>query len=166
VTRRGEGADGNMTLTSVDERTLRIAGEIDIDSAPTVDAALRSMVELGGRITVDLAAVTFIDSSGIRSLLSAARGLDGRGMLVLHHPGPFVVRVLEVAGLIPAPPSLPIAYNWDGTGLAGDGPGAVHRLTALIGCAIEQQVRARSLVRRARQLRVEARSARARGEAA
>jgi anti-anti-sigma factor len=68
---------------------LRLAGELDISSAPEVEKALvdaeRDRPEI---LVVDLRNLSFIDSTGLRIILSAdarARG-DGRRLMVV--PGP------------------------------------------------------------------------------
>jgi anti-anti-sigma factor len=61
------------------EGRLQIAleGELDLATAPALEAALRRGVESGAEITVDLSACSFIDARGIRVLVHSARALDG-----------------------------------------------------------------------------------------
>ncbi|MGZ4125958.1 MAG: STAS domain-containing protein, partial [Actinomycetota bacterium] len=61
-----------------------------------VRAALDKALESGTRI-VDASGVTFMDSTGLQLLLSAAAKLNGRGPLVLLRPSPAVRRVLDLA---------------------------------------------------------------------
>ncbi len=50
-------------------------------------------------IVIDLAAVEFIDSSGLRSLLAASRRAEGRGTtVVLRKPSTGVMRLLSITG--------------------------------------------------------------------
>ena len=48
---------------------------------------------------VDLAGVPFIDSTGIKVLISAARRSQSRNRLLLDCPSPAVLRVLRIAGV-------------------------------------------------------------------
>ena len=57
----------------------------------------------GGDLTLELSGLAFIDSSGVRALLAAARGLAGRGRLVLAGARPGVRRVLDLMGVDHAP---------------------------------------------------------------
>ena len=59
------------------EPTLRIEGEIDVATAPQLRAALTALVDGGARrINLDLAAVRFVDSSGLGVLVGALRKLE------------------------------------------------------------------------------------------
>lgn len=80
-------------------RTFRLIGEMDISNAETLAAVLEKHAEGEGDITLDLSALTFIDSSGIRVLLRAMDRLDGRGRLVLISPTSSVRHVLALMGL-------------------------------------------------------------------
>ena len=49
---------------------------------------------------LDLASVTFIDSSGLRVLIDAHRRAEADGrVLVIVHPSPPVSRLFEISGL-------------------------------------------------------------------
>lgn len=53
---------------------LVITGEIDMANAEQIPAATeKALAEHPARILIDLAAVSFLDSSGIRNLLTAHR---------------------------------------------------------------------------------------------
>jgi anti-anti-sigma factor len=53
----------------------------------------------GGTIEIDLARLTFIDSSGIRVLCTAAQGLGPQGHLVVFPPTRAVRRTIQLTGL-------------------------------------------------------------------
>ena len=78
--------------------TVRPAGEIDIATAPLLRTALTQARDSGEQVVVDMAGVTFIDSSGLHALLSAASSLNGAAPLVLENVGPQVERLLEIVG--------------------------------------------------------------------
>jgi anti-anti-sigma factor len=80
------GNDGNV----------RLAGELDLFTAPELCDALLPLVTRGGDLVVDLADVEFIDGQGLRPLLAAASWLVGRGHLVLSAPSNAVLRVLRL----------------------------------------------------------------------
>jgi anti-anti-sigma factor len=80
-------------------RTLRLAGELDLNEADDLSARLAVEGEGRGDLTLDVSQLTFIDSTGLRELLRAAESLAGRGNLVLRSPSPPVRRVLDQMGL-------------------------------------------------------------------
>ena len=49
-------------------------------------------------MTVDLSAVSFLDSAGTHALLSAASALGDRGCIILHGVGRSVAKVLHITG--------------------------------------------------------------------
>lgn len=91
---------GNDSLSvRVDaDGTIVVRGDIDIAGGPILDDAIRDAVRIGPMV-LDLAAVSFIDSSGLRSLLNASRrAQDHGGTVLLRAVGPEVVRLLEITG--------------------------------------------------------------------
>jgi anti-anti-sigma factor len=84
---------------------LRLAGEFDIQAATELRAALEALVETEPDPVVDLRDVTFMDSTAIHELSSAALALDG-AHLVLSDPPRQLVRVLAILGITDSVPQL------------------------------------------------------------
>lgn len=79
---------------------VRLAGELDLYNTPVVRQALLDLCEeQPGRLVVDLAQVTFVDSTGLGVLIEARSKLRDRGALVLAAPGLEVQRALQISGL-------------------------------------------------------------------
>ncbi|WP_329611643.1 STAS domain-containing protein [Kitasatospora herbaricolor] len=81
---------------------VQAVGELDLDGAPVLHAALRRALTTGppgSDLVIDLAGVTFCDSSGLNALLRA-RIETGRQGLTLHlaRPAHAVARLLEITG--------------------------------------------------------------------
>lgn len=99
VERDGDGTVG----------VLRATGELDAFAAPDLEGAF---AELGGvdRVVVDLAAVSFLDSTALGTLVHEVRrvqGLEGSVRVVL--PGGAARRIFEITTLdrvLPVAPSL------------------------------------------------------------
>lgn len=74
---------------------LRVAGEIDLATAPRLTAAigLATASARGGTVAVDMSGVELIDSTGLRTLLDAARQDEN---LVVLRPSREVRRILEL----------------------------------------------------------------------
>jgi len=52
------------------------------------------------QVIVDLGAVDFMDSSGLRSLVSAKSALEAQSRtMILTNPSPAITRVLQITGL-------------------------------------------------------------------
>jgi anti-anti-sigma factor len=81
---------------------LELCGELDIATAPTLEAVLRRVTGAPPPLLVlDLRAVTFLDSAGVLLLLEAHRwqkAADQRLRLVLN-PRQGAYRVLVISGL-------------------------------------------------------------------
>jgi len=86
---------------SEDVAVLAVAGELDIHTSPEFKEHLVSAVEGGAaRVVVDLAGVTFIDSSALGALIGGARraALSGTELMIVCPPGS-VARVIDLTGL-------------------------------------------------------------------
>jgi anti-sigma B factor antagonist len=86
-----------------DHVTVIAAGEIDLYTAPKLQADLASIINSAGpapRIVIDMSGVEFCDSTGMNVLLSSLRQVRERGgELELAAPRPAVKKILQVTGL-------------------------------------------------------------------
>lgn len=84
---------------------MRLRGELDLASAPTVRATLQRLHQQGEHVLLDLDAVGFIDMSGLRVVIAAAReaSRDGwsfqmtRGSLQVQR----LISLVELDGQLP-----------------------------------------------------------------
>jgi anti-sigma B factor antagonist len=77
-----------------------LGGEIDLERAPKLRNLLLDCVGRGRDVLVDLSQVTYIDSSGIASLVEALQKAAGSGTRFgLIAVSPAVLRVFELARL-------------------------------------------------------------------
>ena len=77
---------------------ITVRGELDAMSAPDVHAALGAADE--GDVEIDLAGVTFIDSSGLAAVIEAYLRLRPAGRrLILVGRSPVVQRLLDLSGV-------------------------------------------------------------------
>jgi anti-sigma B factor antagonist len=110
----GNGTDGAGTaalglsrLELHDRRTgprhtLVLTGELDVASASALDATLHEIcTDATDALALDLSALTFMDSSGLRLVLLARDLCQRHGCEFMLIPGPAQVqRLFEVTGLI------------------------------------------------------------------
>jgi anti-sigma B factor antagonist len=77
------------------------AGEVDLATADTLESRIVDVLHNGcARVVVDLRAVTFIDSSGIRALLNAhQRARESGRPISIILGGPAIRRTLEIVGV-------------------------------------------------------------------
>ena len=81
---------------------VRARGEIDLESAPRLEAVLAEAIAAGpNRLIVDLESVEFLDSTGLRVLVEAQQRLDQQGgTLLFEGISAAARRTLEVTGLL------------------------------------------------------------------
>ena len=91
----GEVAPGGGAVTRVVVR-----GEVDTATAGLVEAAWPEALEPGTPVEVDLSGVSFIDSSGLRSLVVGHKAAVAAGVgLTIVEPTTVVRRLLDITGL-------------------------------------------------------------------
>ena len=86
--------DGSVRLT--------LHGELDLATAPELEQLVNERIDAGDEVVVDLRALEFMDSSGIRVLVAAhARaGRVGTTLVIVRPPtGSAVAKIVEVSGL-------------------------------------------------------------------
>ncbi len=83
------------------ECVLTVRGDIDLASASDFETALRTALDAApSSIVVDLAELSFIDSSGLRVLVSVSKDAQSRGAtLGLRNVPRHAQRVLDITGL-------------------------------------------------------------------
>ena len=84
-----------------DDTSIVVRGELDLSTSPALAAALEDAAATGaGSVTLDLSAVTFIDSSALRVLVQGGRDLKTCGkVLFIGGRSTVVTRVLAMTNL-------------------------------------------------------------------
>ena len=86
-----------------DRRVLTVSGELDMATAPRLEAAVEELLDDDElrRVVIDLSGTVFVDSSGLRAILSTQRRLQELGReFSLRAPSPPVTRLLEITALV------------------------------------------------------------------
>ena len=94
----------DLELSTRDGRSCTVvwvSGELDMDTGPQLQEVLRKVADGGGRqVVLDLAEVTFMDSSGLGLLVVWFKALrDGGGRLCLAAAQPPVRTVLALSAV-------------------------------------------------------------------
>lgn len=83
---------------TVTERGLALAGELDAHTAPLLAEAISAADR--DQLCVDMSAVRFVDSSGLRVLIEAHQSAVARDRTIsLVNPSATVTRLLEISGI-------------------------------------------------------------------
>ena len=101
------GSSSSISIT-VDHRgsdaLVRLNGRIDVDSSPDLRDCLRAILStepLPQTVTVDLAGVPYIETSGIATLIEALRSArHHHAIFCLQGLSGSVLRLFEVSGLL------------------------------------------------------------------
>lgn len=79
---------------------VRVQGELDMSTAPSLAAALADAAPADATVVVDLSAVAFLDSSAIGTLVTSGRArTEAGGRLQIGGRSTIVDRVFEITGL-------------------------------------------------------------------
>ena len=87
---------GPLEMAVDGDGALVLTGEIDTHSAAILAERLQGEREI---VVLDLAGVSFIDSSGLRVLVEAHQVREPVGGMQLRSPSAAVQRLLEISGL-------------------------------------------------------------------
>jgi len=94
--------DFQVIVSSVDTgHEVQLLGELDMATAPQLRDELARLATDGSTlVTVDMANLAFIDSTGLSVLIGGLKRLRQQGGdMALRSPGPATRKVLEITGL-------------------------------------------------------------------
>lgn len=105
------GDRGAVTVRLADDGGgATLGGDLDLGAYDVLATGLEPLFEREGDVELDVANVSFIDSSAIRLLVRLQASRTNGAAVRLLHPQPHVARVLEVAGV----PDLGVVVETDG----------------------------------------------------
>lgn len=77
-----------------------LSGRIDFANAQAIEAPLVTAASTRHWMVIDLSAVEFIASLGLRSLIKCAKAINSRrGRVVLLSPRPAVAEIIRISGI-------------------------------------------------------------------
>jgi anti-anti-sigma factor len=93
----------SISISDRDGRAVVVLrGELDVATAPDLEAALRERLDAGQDVVVDLRELAFMDSTGLRVLVAAHARVEGGGpsfLIVPPPPGAPVAKILAITGV-------------------------------------------------------------------
>lgn len=93
-----DGAE-RLSITRTQDGAVQVGGELDAYSAPALEQLLDAEPD-GADLRLDLSRVSFIDSTGIRVIVTVDNRLRDAGhRLVVVDPSPSVLRLLQLTAL-------------------------------------------------------------------
>lgn len=88
-----------VTIEQDSPTVIVLVGELDPATAPLLEQAIQDVLDAGAtELTVDMAGLTFVDSSGLRALIGLHKQL-APARLRLRQPSPFALQLLSITGL-------------------------------------------------------------------
>lgn len=95
-------------VASADRHVLVLSGHLDLATTPDLDDAIRRVCGTGcPEIVLDLSALTFVDSTGLYSVLNANRLCEEQHFDFFVRPGMgAAARLFEICGLTEVAPFL------------------------------------------------------------
>lgn len=85
--------DGNKML-------LQIEGRLDTTTAPDLETAVKESIEGIEKLELDLAALEYVSSAGLRVILSAQKTMNKQGDMVIRNVNDEVMEIFEVTGFV------------------------------------------------------------------
>ena len=78
--------------------TVALTGRLDTVTAPELEKELRDSLDGVSALTIDMAALEYISSAGLRVLLSAQKTMNKQGEMKVVHVGDTIMEIFEVTG--------------------------------------------------------------------
>lgn len=90
-----------LAVVEDDDGTLKVSGELDAFSVPTLASVLEQRDgAASGSVVLDMSGVTFVDSSALQALIEFHQRFGEKGgALVIASPSAALVRLLDISGL-------------------------------------------------------------------
>jgi anti-anti-sigma factor len=79
-----------------------VRGELDLATAPELQAALSERLDAGQDVVLDLRELAFLDSTGLRVLVATharAEGGEQSFLIVRPRPGAMIEKILAISGV-------------------------------------------------------------------
>ena len=83
---------------SASELTVALAGRLDTTTAPELEAFLKESLEGVPSLMIDMEALEYISSAGLRVLLSAQKIMGKQGEMKVTHVNETIMEIFEVTG--------------------------------------------------------------------
>lgn len=80
--------------------TISLEGRLDTNTAPELEAEMKSSVEGVEELIFDLADLVYISSAGLRVLLSAQKVMNKQGKMTIKNSNDDIREIFDVTGFV------------------------------------------------------------------
>ena len=84
--------------TNETELTVSLTGRLDTTTAPELEKELKASLDGVTTLVIDMTALDYISSAGLRVLLSAQKTMNKQGEMKVVHVGETIMEIFEVTG--------------------------------------------------------------------
>ena len=92
-----------MTIEKIAEGkklTIALSGRLDTTTAPELETELKQNISGVEELVLDLAALEYLSSAGLRVLLSAQKVMNRQGSMVVRNANEIIMEIFEVTGFV------------------------------------------------------------------
>jgi len=92
-----------MTIEKIAEGnklTIALSGRLDTTTAPKLETELKQNISGVKELVLDLAALEYLSSAGLRVLLSAQKVMNRQGCMVVRNVNEVIMEIFEVTGFV------------------------------------------------------------------
>ena len=80
------------------ELTVALTGRLDTTTAPDLEKELKAARDGIASLVIDMTALEYISSAGLRVLLSAQKVMNKQGKMTVKHVNETIMEIFEVTG--------------------------------------------------------------------
>ena len=84
--------------TNESELTVALTGRLDTTTAPDLEAVIKESLDGVTSFEIDMEALEYISSAGLRVLLSAQKVMNKQGEMKVTHVSETIMEIFEVTG--------------------------------------------------------------------
>ena len=84
--------------TNGNELTVALTGRLDTTTAPELEKELKENLDGVTALTIDMTALEYISSAGLRVLLAAQKTMNKQGEMKVTHVNETIMEIFEVTG--------------------------------------------------------------------
>ena len=92
-----------MTIEKIAEGnklTIALSGRLDTTTAPKLETELKQNISGVEKLVLDLTALEYLSSAGLRVLLSAQKVMNRQGHMVVRNVNEIIMEIFEVTGFV------------------------------------------------------------------
>ena len=86
------------TKRNASELTVALSGRLDTNTAPELEAALKTALEGVEELTFDFERLDYISSAGLRVLLATQKTMNRQGSMKVKNANEIIMEIFEVTG--------------------------------------------------------------------